>query len=149
MSMTPLHSDTLHRKYGNITEYLDLCRMKEIGYRSTKLHFANSWVRKPLKQGCPISHLEGRCCAQFWPLPDYCPPSIDRFRVRCGGGVRIRQSDIDFNERGNNLAAGRKWAQPRCPAEFSSNLPQHTCMEVSSMPSKSLISCLISCFRCV
>ncbi len=33
----------------------------------------------------------------------------------------------------------------RCPAEFSSNLPQHTCMEASSMPSKSLISC----FRCV
>ncbi len=33
----------------------------------------------------------------------------------------------------------------RCPAVFSSNLPQHTCMEVSSMPSKTLISC----FRCV
>ncbi len=33
----------------------------------------------------------------------------------------------------------------RCPAEFCSNLPQHTCMEASSMPSKSLISC----FRCV
>ncbi len=33
----------------------------------------------------------------------------------------------------------------RSPAEFSSNLPQHTCMEVSSMPSKSLISC----FRCL
>ncbi len=31
----------------------------------------------------------------------------------------------------------------RCPAEFSSNLPQHTCLEVSS--SKSLISCC----RCV
>ncbi|KAI2665280.1 Kinesin-like protein KIF21A [Labeo rohita] len=28
----------------------------------------------------------------------------------------------------------------RCPAEFSSNLPEHTCLEVSSMPSKSLIS---------
>ncbi len=27
------------------------------------------------------------------------------------GGVRIRQSDSDFNERGNNLAGGRKWAQ--------------------------------------
>ncbi len=39
----------LHRKYGNITEYLDLCRMREEGYTSTKLHFANSWVRKPLK----------------------------------------------------------------------------------------------------
>ncbi len=25
-------------------------------------------------------------------------------RVKCGGGVRIRQSDSDFNERGNNLA---------------------------------------------
>ncbi len=42
-------------------------------------------------------------------------------RVRCGGGVRIRggvsirQSDSDFNERGNNLAGGRKWAQHRCP----------------------------------
>ncbi len=33
----------------------------------------------------------------------------------------------------------------RCPANFSSNLPQHTCWEVSNMPSKSLISC----FRCV
>ncbi len=32
-----------------------------------------------------------------------------------------------------------------CPAEFSSNTPQHTCLEVSSMPSKTLISC----FRCV
>ncbi len=28
----------------------------------------------------------------------------------------------------------------RCPAEFSSNLPQHACLEVSSIPSKSLIS---------
>ncbi len=36
----------------------------------------------------------------------------------------------------------RSW---RAAAEFSSNLPQHTCMEASSMPSKSLISC----FRCV
>ncbi len=33
----------------------------------------------------------------------------------------------------------------RCPAEFSSNLPQHTCREVSSVPSESLISW----FRCV
>ncbi len=33
----------------------------------------------------------------------------------------------------------------RCPAEFSSNLPQHTCLEVSSIPSNTLISC----FRCV
>ncbi len=32
-----------------------------------------------------------------------------------------------------------------CPAEFSSNLPQHTSLEVSSIPSKALISC----FRCV
>ncbi len=32
-------------------------------------------------------------------------------RVRCGGGVMIRQSDSDFNERGNNLAGGLKWAQ--------------------------------------
>ncbi len=30
-------------------EYLDLCRMREVGYTSTKLHFANSWVCKPLK----------------------------------------------------------------------------------------------------
>ncbi len=28
------------------------------------------------------------------------PPSIGRFRVRCGVGVRIRQSGSDFNERG-------------------------------------------------
>ncbi len=33
----------------------------------------------------------------------------------------------------------------RCPAEFSSNLPQNSCLEVSSIPSKTLISC----FRCV
>ncbi len=32
-----------------------------------------------------------------------------------------------------------------CPAEFSSNLPQHTCLEVSSMPNK----ILIGWFRCV
>ncbi len=32
----------------------------------------------------------------------------------------------------------------RCPAEFSSNLPQHTCLEVSSIPKT-----LISCFGCV
>ncbi len=35
--------------------------------------------------------------------------------------------------------------EERCPAEFSSNLPQHTCMEASSILSKTLISC----FRCV
>ncbi len=39
----------LHRKYVNIMEYLDLCRMRELGYTSTKLYFANSWVHKPLK----------------------------------------------------------------------------------------------------
>ncbi len=33
----------------------------------------------------------------------------------------------------------------RFTAEFSSNLLQHTCLEVSSLPSKTLISC----FRCV
>ncbi len=27
------------------------------------------------------------------------------------GGVRIRQSYSDFNERANNLAWGQKWAQ--------------------------------------
>ncbi len=32
-----------------------------------------------------------------------------------------------------------------CPAEFSSYMPQHTCLEVSRMPSKSLMSW----FRCV
>ncbi len=32
-----------------------------------------------------------------------------------------------------------------CPAELRSNLPQHTCLEVSSIPSKTLISW----FRCV
>ncbi len=47
------------------------------------------------------------------PLPDYYPPSIGRFRVRARGGVRIKQSDSDFNERGNNLAGGQKWAQHR------------------------------------
>ncbi len=47
----------------------------------------------------------------FKPLPNYYLPSIARFRVRCGRGVRIRQSESDFNERGNNLARGQKWAQ--------------------------------------
>ncbi len=63
---------------------------------------------------------EYRCCAQFWPPPDYYPPSIGRFRVRCGVGVRIRQSYSDFNERGNNLAGGRKWAQhwPKVPSPW-------------------------------
>ncbi len=32
----------------NIMEYFDLCRMREAGHTSTKLHFANSRVRKPL-----------------------------------------------------------------------------------------------------
>ncbi len=41
------------------------------------------------------------------------------FRVRCEEGVlRLgvgldEASDSDFNERGNNLAGGRKWAQHR------------------------------------
>ncbi len=39
------------------------------------------------------------------------PPFIGRFRVRCGAGVRIRQSYSDFNERGDYVAGGRKWAQ--------------------------------------
>ncbi len=39
------------------------------------------------------------------------------FRVRCGGRVRnrgevrVRQSESDFNKRGNNLAGARKWAK--------------------------------------
>ncbi len=58
----------------------------------------------------------------------------------------------------NNLVASALWhhlicidqgcpnsvLEGRCPAEFSSNLPHHTCKEASSMPSKSLISF----FRC-
>ncbi len=47
---------------------------------------------------------------------------------------------ISLNQGSSNLIL-----EGRCPAEFSSNLPQNTCLEVSSMPSKSLISC----FRCV
>ncbi len=66
---------------------------------------------------------QDRCCAQFWPLTDYYPPSIGRFRVRCGGGFRIRQSDSDFNQRGNNLAGGRKWAQHR----FQNKSLRHFC----------------------
>ncbi len=50
---------------------------------------------------------------QIWGPVRLLPPSIGRFRVRCGGGVRIRQSDSDFKERGNNLSGGRKWAQHR------------------------------------
>ncbi len=62
------------------------------------------------------------------PLPDYYPPNIGR--VRCGGGVRIRQSDSDFNERGNNLAGGRKWAQHRTcvvPSPAVHTPPCRTC----------------------
>ncbi len=39
----------LHRKYGNYMEYLVLCWMRKLGYTSTKPHFANSSVHKPLK----------------------------------------------------------------------------------------------------
>ncbi len=38
------------------------------------------------------------CCAKFWSTSDYYPPSIGRFRVRYGDGVRIRQSCNHFNE---------------------------------------------------
>ncbi len=47
---------------------------------------------------------------------------------------------VDLSQGSSNLIL-----EGRCPAEFSSNLPQHTCMEVSSIASKTLISC----FRCV
>ncbi len=48
------------------------------------------------------------CYAEFWPTSDYYPPSIGRFRVRCGDGVRIRQSCNHFNEGGGggDLAGG-------------------------------------------
>ncbi len=38
-------------------EYLDLCRLREVGYTSTKLHFANSSVRKPLKYTPLLVHV--------------------------------------------------------------------------------------------
>ncbi len=62
---------------------------------------------------------EGRCRAEFCPLPDYASPSVGRFRVRCGGGVRIRggvgirQSGSDFNEGMHNLAGVQISAQHR------------------------------------
>ncbi len=74
-----------------------------------------------------------RCCAHFRPLPDYYPPSIGRLRVRCGGGVRIRQSDSDFNERGNNLAGGRKWAQHRYHEHHRFNVMNSSKRQVSGM----------------
>ncbi len=58
-----------------------------------------------------------RCCAEFCTLPDYAPPSISRFKSRCGGGVRIRvevrirQSGSDFNEGVHNLAGVQNSAQ--------------------------------------
>ncbi len=52
----------------------------------------------------------------------------------------LRKAFDTLNQGSSNLIL-----EGRCPAEFSSNLPQHTCMEVSSIPSKTLISC----FRCV
>ncbi len=51
-----------------------------------------------------------------------------------------KQTTWQFNAGVTKLGPGGQ-----CPAEFSSNLPQHTCLEVWSIPSKSLISC----FRCV
>ncbi len=64
-----------------------------------------------------IGPIEARCCAEFCTLPDYAPPSIGRFRRRCGGGVRIRevvrirQSGSDFNEGVHNLAGVQNSAQ--------------------------------------
>ncbi len=70
-----------------------------------------------------------RCCAEFCTLPDYAPPSIGRFRSRCGGGVRIRggvgirQSGSDFNEGMHNLAGVQISAQHRlCRIKLNLNL---------------------------
>ncbi|KAI2659209.1 hypothetical protein H4Q32_023449 [Labeo rohita] len=41
-------------------------------------------------------------------------------------------------EQGSQNSVQEAW----CPLEFFSSLPQHTCLEVSSMPSKTLISWL-------
>ncbi len=66
-----------------------------------------------------------RCCAEFCTLPDYAPPSIGRFRVRCGGGVRIRggvgirQLGSDFKEGMHNLAGVQISAQHRQDAPLS------------------------------
>ncbi len=47
-------------------EYLD--RMREEGYTSTKLHFANSWVHKPLKY-TPLSvYVRDAYRISTWPL---------------------------------------------------------------------------------
>ncbi len=50
-----------------------------------------------------------------------------------------------FAPKGLDQGSSNLILEGRCPAEFSSNLPQHTCLEVWSIPSKTLISC----FRCV
>ncbi len=49
----------------------------------------------------------------------------------------------------NNMLVYKGYSvlEGQCSAEFRSNLPQHTCMEASSIPNVS--KSLISCFMCV
>ncbi len=65
--------------------------------------------------------------------------SVDMI-IRCFWDSWFHCARETLNQGSSNLIL-----EGRCPAEFSSNLPQHTCMEASSIPSKTLISC----FRCV
>jgi len=85
-------------------------------------------------------------------------------------GVNQKQRMCVFNGAGVTLIVDLKWScessfngifllmadyegqgsphlmlEGRCPAQFSSNLPQHTYLQVSSKPRKTLISW----FRCV
>ncbi len=54
---------------------------------------------------------EDLTCAQFWPLPDYYPSSIGRFRDRCGGGGGLglgNQIQIGISRRGVIIWQGVK-----------------------------------------
>ncbi len=65
----------------------------------------------------------------------------------CFNDIFPRLSDYVRGEMFIHLGQGSSnlILEGRCPAEFSSNLPQHTCLDVWSIPSKTLISF----FRCV
>ncbi len=77
-----------------------------------------------------LSGIGLKSCRERWQITSYCivMPSSGKC-VKC-----------PLEQGSSNLIL-----EGRCPAEFSSNLPQHTCLEVWSIPSKTLISC----FRCV
>ncbi len=64
---------------------------------------------------CINSNIWQHCIACVVPNSEPCQIITPLVLVGLGLGVglKIRQSYSDFNERGNNLAGGRKWAQHR------------------------------------